>query len=33
MEVLKANAIDFARRIDERRCVLIESAHKGKGKL
>jgi len=33
MEVLKANAIDFARRIDELRCVLIESAHKGKGKL
>ena len=26
MEVLKANAIDFARRIDELRCVLIESA-------
>jgi hypothetical protein len=23
MEVLKANAIDFARRIDELRCVLI----------
>jgi hypothetical protein len=26
MEVLKANAIDFARRIDELRCVLVESA-------
>ena len=25
-EVLKANAIDFARRIDELRCVLVESA-------
>ncbi len=29
MEVLKANAIDFARRIDELRCVLVESAKKG----
>jgi hypothetical protein len=28
MEVLKVNAIDFARRIDELRCVLIESALK-----
>jgi hypothetical protein len=28
MDVLKANAIDFARRIDELRCVLIESAPK-----
>jgi hypothetical protein len=28
MEVLKANAIDFARRIDELRCVLIESVSK-----
>ena len=28
MEVLKANAIDFARRIDELRSVLIESALK-----
>ena len=28
MEVLKAHAIDFARRIDELRCVLIESAPK-----
>ena len=28
LEVLKANAIDFARRIDELRCVLIESAPK-----
>jgi len=26
MEVLKANAIDFARRIDELRCVLVESS-------
>jgi hypothetical protein len=26
MEGLKANAIDFARRINELRCVLIESA-------
>jgi len=26
MEVLKANAMDFARQIDEIRCVLIESA-------
>src|SRR6184192_285925 len=25
MEVLKANAIDFARRIDELRCILVES--------
>jgi hypothetical protein len=28
IRVLKANAIDFARRIDELRCVLIESAPK-----
>jgi hypothetical protein len=28
MDVLKANAMDFARRIDELRCVLIESAPK-----
>jgi hypothetical protein len=28
MEVLKANALDFARRIDELRCVLVESAPK-----
>jgi predicted nuclease with TOPRIM domain len=28
MEVLKANAMDFARRIDELRCVLIESLPK-----
>jgi len=28
MEVLKANAIDFARRIDELRCVLVESSPK-----
>lgn len=28
MEVLKANAIDFARRIDELRCVLVEPAPK-----
>jgi hypothetical protein len=34
MEVLKANAIDFARRIDELRCVLVESAKvASKGKL
>jgi hypothetical protein len=32
MEVLKANAIDFARRIDELRCVLVESAKKGEPK-
>jgi hypothetical protein len=25
MEVLKANAIDFARRIDELRCLLVRS--------
>jgi hypothetical protein len=35
MEVLKANAIDFARQIDELRCLLVESAPKhtpgGKG--
>jgi hypothetical protein len=28
MEVLKANALDFARRIDELRCVLVESGPK-----
>jgi hypothetical protein len=28
MEVLKANAIDFARQIDELRCLLAESAPK-----
>jgi hypothetical protein len=28
MEVLKVNAMDFARRIDELRCVLIESLPK-----
>jgi len=28
MEVLQANAIDFARRIDELRCLLVESAPK-----
>jgi hypothetical protein len=28
MEVLKANAIDFARQIDELRCLLVESASK-----
>jgi hypothetical protein len=28
MEVLKANAIDFARQIDELRCVLAESTKK-----
>ena len=26
MEVLKANAMDFARQIDELRCVLVDSA-------
>src|SRR5258708_39666390 len=30
MEVLKANAIDFARQIDELRCLLVESAPKDK---
>jgi len=25
MEVLKANAVDFARRIDELRCLLVQS--------
>lgn len=29
MEVLKANAIDFARQIDELRCLLIETPRKG----
>jgi hypothetical protein len=28
MDVLKANALDFARRIDELRCVLVESTPK-----
>jgi predicted nucleic acid-binding Zn-ribbon protein len=28
MEVLKANALDFARQIDELRCLLVESARK-----
>jgi hypothetical protein len=28
MEVLKANAIDFARQIDELRCLLVASAPK-----
>ncbi len=28
MEVLKANAIDFARQIDELRCLLVEPAPK-----
>src|ERR1700674_2164186 len=28
MEVLKANALEFARQIDELRCVLVESASK-----
>jgi hypothetical protein len=28
MEVLKANAIDFARQIDELRCLLVESARR-----
>jgi hypothetical protein len=30
MDVLKANALDFAQRIDELRCVLAESAKKGR---
>ena len=29
VEVLKANAIDFARQIDELRCFLVESKTKG----
>ena len=34
MEVLKANAVDFARRIDELRCLLVEPAKAAsKGKL
>jgi hypothetical protein len=33
MEVLKANALDFARRIDELRCVLVESAPQDDKKL
>jgi hypothetical protein len=34
MDVLKANAMDFARRIDELRCVLVETAKTAlKGKL
>ena len=28
MEVLKANAVDFARKIDELRCLLVESVPK-----
>src|SRR5258708_37735992 len=28
IEVLKANAIDFARRIDELRCILVDSSQK-----
>ena len=28
MEVLKANAMDFARQIDQLRCLLVESAPK-----
>jgi hypothetical protein len=28
LEVLKANAIDFARQIDELRCLLVEPAPK-----
>jgi hypothetical protein len=32
MDVLKANALDFAQRIDELRCVLIESVSKEAGK-
>src|SRR5882672_2903732 len=35
MDVLKANAIDFARQIDELRCLLVESApkHAPEGKV
>jgi len=29
VEVLKTNAIDFARQIDELRCLLVEPAEKG----
>jgi hypothetical protein len=32
MEVLKANAIDFARQIDELRCLLVASAPKDASK-
>jgi hypothetical protein len=32
VEVLKANAIDFARQIDELRCVLVESGPKAVNK-
>jgi hypothetical protein len=32
MDVLKANALDFAQRIDELRCALIESVSKETGK-
>ena len=32
VEVLKAHAIDFARQIDELRCVLVESASKESSK-
>jgi predicted nuclease with TOPRIM domain len=32
MDVLRANALDFARRIDELRCVLVESAPKDDSK-
>ena len=31
MDVLKANAMDFARRIDELRCVLVLSGPKAAG--
>jgi hypothetical protein len=33
MEVLKENALDFARRIDELRSVLVEQAKKTQNKL
>jgi hypothetical protein len=33
MEVLKAKAIDFARQIDELRCLLVESALKDARRL
>jgi hypothetical protein len=33
MDVLKENALDFARRIDELRSVLVEQAKKTQNKL
>ena len=32
MDVLQANAIDFARQIDELRCFLVESTTKGQSR-